>query len=78
MQSFLTLNLTGVQVLERIIRVERKCFRYKSIGIYVFDAAKLEKIKTENNPAQLYKWAAIDNRYFLAAFIPSNALNFLM
>lgn len=38
--------------------------------------AKLEKIKTENNPAQLYKWAAIDNRYFLAAFIPSNALNF--
>ncbi|MGE4385132.1 MAG: membrane protein insertase YidC [Endomicrobiaceae bacterium] len=38
--------------------------------------AKLEKIKTENNPAQLYKWVAIDNRYFLAAFMPSNALNF--
>ncbi|MDD5102163.1 MAG: hypothetical protein PHH62_04175, partial [Endomicrobiaceae bacterium] len=33
--------------------------------------AKLEKIKTENNPAQLYKWIAIDNRYFLAAFMPS-------
>lgn len=38
--------------------------------------AKLKKIKTQNNPAQLYKWVAIDNRYFLAAFIPSNTLNY--
>lgn len=38
--------------------------------------AKLEKIKTENNPAQLYKWISIDNRYFLTALIPSNSLNF--
>ncbi len=38
--------------------------------------AKLEKIKTENNPAQLYKWVSIDNRYFLAALIPSNSLQF--
>jgi len=38
--------------------------------------AKLEKIKTEKNQAQLYKWTAIDNRYFLAAFIPSNSLDY--
>lgn len=38
--------------------------------------AKLEKIKTESNPAQLYKWVAIDNRYFLAALIPDNSLNY--
>ncbi len=38
--------------------------------------SKLEKIKTEQNPAQLYKWTAVDNRYFLAAFIPDNSLNF--
>jgi len=38
--------------------------------------AKLEKIKEENNPAQIYKWAAIDNRYFLAALIPDNSLDF--
>ena len=38
--------------------------------------AKLEKIKTENNPAQLYKWVSIDNRYFLTALIPSNSLQF--
>jgi len=37
---------------------------------------KLEKIKEENNPAQLYKWVSIDNRYFLATLIPDNALNF--
>ncbi len=38
--------------------------------------AKLEKIKEENNPAQIYKWVAIDNRYFLAALIPDNSLNY--
>lgn len=38
--------------------------------------SKLEKIKEQNNPAQIYKWTAIDNRYFLAAFIPDNSLNF--
>ncbi len=39
--------------------------------------SKLEKIKEQNNPAQIYKWTAIDNRYFLAAFIPDNSLNFV-
>lgn len=37
---------------------------------------KLEKIKEENNPAQLYRWVSIDNRYFLAALIPDNSLNY--
>ncbi|GAB1402162.1 membrane protein insertase YidC [Elusimicrobiota bacterium] len=38
--------------------------------------AKLEKLKSQNNEPQLFKWVAIDNRYFLAAFIPANSLNF--
>jgi YidC/Oxa1 family membrane protein insertase len=46
------------------------------IGFTSTKPAKLEKIKTEANPAQLYKWVAIDNRYFLAAFIPDNSLNY--
>ncbi len=46
------------------------------IGYTSTKPAKLEKIKTESNPAQLYKWVAIDNRYFLAALIPDNSLNF--
>ena len=37
---------------------------------------KLEKIKEEKNHAQLYKWLAIDNRYFLTALIPDNSLDF--
>lgn len=37
---------------------------------------KLEKIKEENNPAQLYRWVSIDNRYFLTALIPDNSLNY--
>ncbi len=39
--------------------------------------SKLEKIKEQVNPAQIYKWTAIDNRYFLAAFIPDNSLSFV-
>ena len=46
------------------------------VGYTSTKPAKLEKIKTENNPAQLYKWVAIDNRYFLAALIPDNSLNY--
>ena len=46
------------------------------VGYTSTKPAKLEKIKTEINPAQLYKWVAIDNRYFLAAFIPDNSLNY--
>ena len=46
------------------------------VGYTSTKPAKLEKIKTESNPAQLYKWVAIDNRYFLAALVPDNSLNY--
>ncbi|MDR0724244.1 MAG: membrane protein insertase YidC [Endomicrobium sp.] len=37
---------------------------------------KLKKLKNEIELATDYKWAAIDNRYFLAAFIPENSKDF--
>ncbi|GHT48177.1 membrane protein insertase YidC [Endomicrobiia bacterium] len=37
---------------------------------------KLKKLKTDSELASLYKWAAIDNRYFLAAFIPERPEDF--
>lgn len=37
---------------------------------------KLRKLKKESESAQLFRWAAIDNRYFLAAFIPENSMDF--
>ena len=37
---------------------------------------KLKKLKKEAEPAPLYRWAAIDNRYFLAAFIPEKSIDF--
>lgn len=46
------------------------------IGYTSTRPSKLEKIKDENNPAQLYKWVAIDNRYFLVALIPDSSLNY--
>ncbi|MDR2772397.1 MAG: membrane protein insertase YidC [Elusimicrobiota bacterium] len=39
--------------------------------------SKLEVFKnTRNENADLYQWAAIDNRYFLVAFIPKNNADF--
>ena len=46
------------------------------LGLTSSMPAKLEKLKSQNNPAQLYKWVAIDNRYFLSLFMPVNSLNF--
>lgn len=37
---------------------------------------KLRKIKKEPESAALYRWAAMDNRYFLAAFIPEKSIDF--
>jgi YidC/Oxa1 family membrane protein insertase len=38
---------------------------------YTLDAqAKLDKFKPGDYPSKLYKWSAVDNRYFLCAFIP--------
>jgi YidC/Oxa1 family membrane protein insertase len=44
-----------------------------------FSAAKpgkIKKLKKESVSAPLYRWAAIDNRYFLAAFIPEKSIDF--
>jgi YidC/Oxa1 family membrane protein insertase len=37
---------------------------------------KLKKLKKEPESASLYRWAAVDNRYFLAAFIPEKSIDF--
>jgi len=37
---------------------------------------KFEKLKNVSKSAPLYKWAAIDNKYFLAAFIPEKPADF--
>jgi YidC/Oxa1 family membrane protein insertase len=37
---------------------------------------KIKKLKKESVSAPLYRWAAIDNRYFLAAFIPEKSIDF--
>ncbi|MDR3330759.1 MAG: membrane protein insertase YidC [Endomicrobium sp.] len=38
--------------------------------------SKLKKLKNISEPASLYKWTAIDNRYFLVAFIPEKSMDF--
>ncbi|MCL2390166.1 MAG: membrane protein insertase YidC [Endomicrobia bacterium] len=37
---------------------------------------KLKKLKKESELASLFRWAAIDNRYFLVAFIPERSIDF--
>jgi YidC/Oxa1 family membrane protein insertase len=37
---------------------------------------KLKNLKNNFEPASLCKWTAVDNRYFLAAFIPENSTDF--
>jgi YidC/Oxa1 family membrane protein insertase len=37
---------------------------------------KLKKLKNEYELASFYKWFAVDNRYFLAAFIPEKSSDF--
>ena len=37
---------------------------------------KLRKLKKESESASMYRWAALDNRYFLAAFIPEKSIDF--
>ncbi|MDR3281744.1 MAG: membrane protein insertase YidC [Endomicrobium sp.] len=37
---------------------------------------KLKKLKNNSETSALYKWVAIDNRYFLVAFIPENPSDF--
>jgi len=42
----------------------------RALGFAAERAAKLEKFKPGDYPARAYLWAAVDNRYFLAALIP--------
>jgi YidC/Oxa1 family membrane protein insertase len=47
--------------------------------VLVYTAAKpnkLKKLKGNFEPASLCKWVAVDNRYFLVAFIPENSADF--
>ncbi|MCL2144015.1 MAG: membrane protein insertase YidC [Endomicrobia bacterium] len=37
---------------------------------------KLRKLKKESESAPMFRWSALDNRYFLAAFIPENPIDF--
>ena len=37
---------------------------------------KLKKLKKQAETASLFRWAALDNRYFLAAFIPEKSIDF--
>ncbi|MDR1401298.1 MAG: membrane protein insertase YidC [Endomicrobium sp.] len=37
---------------------------------------KIEKFKNVSKSAALYKWVAVDNKYFLAAFMPTNFADF--
>ncbi|MDR3274549.1 MAG: membrane protein insertase YidC [Endomicrobium sp.] len=37
---------------------------------------KLKKLKTSSEIASIHKWTAIDNRYFLVAFIPEKPVDF--
>ncbi|MDR2426417.1 MAG: membrane protein insertase YidC [Endomicrobium sp.] len=37
---------------------------------------KLKKLKKDSEAASLFRWAALDNRYFLAAFIPEKSIDF--
>jgi YidC/Oxa1 family membrane protein insertase len=39
-------------------------------------SSKLKKLEDDSEPAHLYKWTAIDNRYFLAAFVPKQPEDF--
>lgn len=42
----------------------------RPLGFSLGNPPKLDKFKPGDYPLKLYKWAALDNRYFLAALIP--------
>ena len=46
------------------------------IGFTAANPEKIRKLKKEPEPASLFRWSALDNRYFLAAFIPENPGDF--
>ncbi|MCX5782608.1 MAG: membrane protein insertase YidC [Elusimicrobia bacterium] len=46
------------------------------LGYTIAKPPKLEKLKNGEHSGTFYEWTAIDNRYFLAAFIPENGKGF--
>lgn len=48
----------------------------RAIAYTATKPGKLKKLKKDSEPASLFRWAGIDNRYFLAAFIPERSIDF--
>ena len=48
----------------------------RALALSASSPFSLEKMKPGDYPSKLYHWAAIDNRYFLAAFIPIKDTDF--
>ena len=48
----------------------------RALACAALKPAKLKKLKNTVETASLYKWTAVDNRYFLAAFIPEKPADF--
>jgi len=48
----------------------------RAVGYASATPPKLEKFNPGDYPAKIYNWAAVDNRYFLAAFIPTKDSGF--
>lgn len=48
----------------------------RALGLPDAKPQKLEKLKPGEFPARDFRWVAIDNRYFLAAFVPEDVARF--
>ena len=48
----------------------------RALACAALKPGKLKKLKNTVESASLYKWLAVDNRYFLAAFIPEKPADF--
>ena len=48
----------------------------RALAFTAVKPGKIRNLKKEYVSAPLYRWAAIDNRYFLAAFIPEKSIDF--
>ncbi len=48
----------------------------RAIAFTAAKPGKIRKLKNDTESAALFRWAAVDNRYFLAAFIPEKSIDF--
>jgi len=48
----------------------------RALAFTAVKPGKIKNLKKESVQAQFYRWAAVDNRYFLAAFIPEKSMDF--